>query len=57
MKPETVKRILDVYNNIEEDDPDISTERLLQMTADMAKVSYSNVVDALAIDVKAKEKK
>lgn len=41
------KKILSMYDTIESAEPDISTERLLQQTADACKVTVDEVVDAL----------
>lgn len=38
MKLETAQRICEIYDEIESADPDISTERLLAMTADRAQI-------------------
>ena len=53
MKELTAQRIRLMYECIEESEPDISTERLLQMTADNINseeglhIDVSDVVDAL----------
>lgn len=57
MKIETAKRIEQAWDSIEENEPDISTERLMQMTADIAKVQYGDVVTGLAMMHRLKEKK
>lgn len=41
------KQILDALDTIETGEPDISTERLIAMAADMCGVDYSRVVDAM----------
>ncbi len=41
--------IMEIWNTIEESEPDISTERLIAMTADMAGVDYADVIEALAV--------
>lgn len=47
MKPATRDRILAAWDNLEESYPDKSTEWLLSMTADQAKVDYDVVVSAV----------
>lgn len=47
MSPETVTQILNAYDMFEEDEPDISTERLLQQTADFCECDVGDVADAL----------
>ena len=61
MKLKTAKRLRDIYNQIEEGEPDISTERLLCQTADQHNLCYgtefdnSDVVEALITTGELKE--
>lgn len=47
MKQATYDNIMNAYHDIEDREPDISTERLLSMTAAQAGVEYDLVVEAL----------
>lgn len=49
MKPARAEYIRGVYDVIEEGDPDISTERLLQMTADGCECDTGDVAEALRL--------
>ena len=42
------REILDAFNSFAKCDEDVSTEYLIQMTADYCRVSYSRVVEALS---------
>lgn len=55
MTTERQKDICLVYDVIEDQCPDISTERLLSMTADQAGCGIGDVVDALVASGKAIE--
>jgi hypothetical protein len=61
MKLKIANRIREIYNQIEEGEPDISTERLLCQTADQHNLCYgtefdnSDVVDALITTGELKE--
>lgn len=58
MKKSRAKRIVALYDMLEEREPDISTERLLQMTADGANcLDVGEVVDALVMRGRYKEEK
>lgn len=46
-KPRKNDRIRAAYVRIEEGEPDISTERLLQMTADQCRCDVADVCEAL----------
>ncbi len=50
-------QILVTYARIEEGEPEISTERLLQMTADACKCDVADVCDALYKQSGAKTKR
>lgn len=51
---ERQKRIMKMWDKVtDENDDDASTEFLISLTADRAKVSYSDVVDALQAAHKA----
>lgn len=52
----TDEKIIAAYEAIEEADPDISTERLLAMTADTVAVPYERVVDALCRRAEKRDK-
>lgn len=54
MSTKRQKRIYAAYEAIELNEPDISTERLLSMTADHAKCDIGTVVDALYVVGKEK---
>jgi hypothetical protein len=41
------KRILQVWDDIETNDPDISTEKLMALTMDMAKCDHDQMMAAL----------
>ena len=45
MKMKTAIRLRDIYNQIEEGEPDISTERLLCQTADQHNAIYGTQFD------------
>lgn len=38
---------MSIWNEIEEEEPEISTERLIEMTRQRARVSHDSVMDAL----------
>jgi len=46
----TDERILAIYNEVEDEFSDKSTEFVFQMTADRANVEYGRVIDALSRD-------
>jgi len=48
MKQKTIDKVLAAYDSFEEAEPDISTERLLSMTADSTGLTIENVIAALA---------
>lgn len=52
VSPEKKARIERAWETIEAADPDISTERLIAMTCDLAGVTWSEVVDAVFTEVK-----
>ena len=45
MRLKTAQRLLEIYDEIEEGEPDISTERLLAMTADRHNLMYGTDFD------------
>jgi hypothetical protein len=49
MTTERAKQIRSVWDSIEEGEPEISTERLIEMTATKCKCDTDDVVEALAI--------
>lgn len=42
-----VRRVVEAYSFIEDEDPDISTECLLSMTAERAGCRYDEVIDVM----------
>lgn len=48
------ERILRVWRETEELDPDISTGRLIAITMDIARVSHDDVLDAIEAESRAK---
>lgn len=50
------KEILDAWNAIEKEEPDISTERLWAMVMDQTGCDYDDVTDALAEEYDRGEK-
>ena len=51
------EEILEAWDRIEENEPDISTERLWAMVMDETGCEYDDVTEALALQAKKKEKK
>lgn len=49
MKQKKAKRIVDTWDAVEAHDPEISTERLGAIVADMCGVEYEDVFEALAM--------
>lgn len=57
MNNELYERIISCWESIEAGEPDISTERLIAMTADYAGVDMDVVIDCMAHKAEEDEKK